>query len=299
MPCRNAERGLFPFMVLCALILSSCAPVRRADLIEADLRQSIEDAYQKFSTGQSRCVSGWDADISITWKSSLKDFSFPGYLQALPPSFFKLVVSNPLGQPLKLLTTDGEQYRYIDVADRSGIYGGTRSWAVRYDLPYTVISRSWPDWLQGRPDGGKQRVISEIRHDREDRGVWLTVADVEMETPAQQAIAAPYLDADSPDSDTQKPDMTLPVYEYLLVDAETGVIKEQIVLDERQKPQATIIYNQWENIGQCRYPLDIEITDLPYGGYIHLEFSEIRQTDLTASDFKIAIPPGFTRTMMP
>ena len=274
-------------ILLFVLLLGGCAPTPWTTLIEDERRQSIEDAYRHFAHSQNQCMSGWDADIIVTWKSSLKEYSVSAYLQALPPSYFKLVIVNPLGQPLKLLSTDGSDYLYIDVVDRSSISGSIRSWAIRYDLPYALVRRSWPDWLQGRPGGDKQRLITEIRQDNDARGVWITIAESEDQVAEENLGSEP------------DPDISYPVYEYVLVDPETGVVKEQIVIDERQKPQATIVYNQWRQIRSCLYPIDMEFTGLPYSTDIHLQFSETQQTELTPNDFLITVPPGFSRTMMP
>lgn len=284
---RNVNFSLVPVILFFLLTVNGCAPTPWTTLIKDDRRQSIEQSYRRFSNSQNLCRSGWDADIVINWRTSLNDYALPAYLQTLPPSYFKLVIANPLGQPLKLLATDGVDYQYIDVMDRSSISGSIRSWAIRYDLPYTLISRSWPDWLQGRPDGGKRRLISDIRQDNEARGVWLSIADVEEE----HVVEKNDMETDS--------DITYPVYEYLLVDPETGIVKEQIIVDELQKPRATIVYNEWLQAGTCLYPVDIELTDLPYGAYIHLQFSEIQQAELNPVDFRITVPPGFSRTMMP
>lgn len=276
-----------PVILFFLLVMNGCAPTPWTTLIQDDRRQTIEQSYRQFTNAQNLCRSGWDADIVINWQTSLNDFALPAYLQTLPPAYFKLVIANPLGQPLKLLATDGINYQYIDVMDRSSISGSIRSWAIRYDLPYTLLSRSWPDWLQGRPDGGKQRLITEIRQDNEARGVWLSIADVEAAHVAEKS-----------DMETDS-DITYPVYEYLLVDPETGIVLEQIIVDEQQKPIATIVYNEWLQTGACRYPVDMEFTDLPYGAHIHLQFSEIQQADLNPADFRITVPAGFSRTMMP
>ena len=269
------------------VLLNGCAPTPWTTPVENDSRQTIEQSYRRFTDAQNLCRSGWDADIIINLQTSLKDYTLPAYIQTLPPSYFKFVIANPLGQPLKLLATDGVDYQYIDVMDRSSIFGSIRSWAIRYDLPYILIGRSWPDWLQGRPDGGKRRLITEFRQDSEARGVWLTIADVEEKYVTEKT-----------DSETDS-EITYPVYEYLLVDPETGVVKEQIIVDELQKPQATIVYNEWLQTGDCLYPVDIELTGLSYGAYIHLQFSDIKLADLNQADFNIAIPSGFSRTMMP
>lgn len=299
----NANFFFLPLTLLCCFIVGGCATAPWTTLIEDDRRQPIEDSYHRFTESQKRCIAGWDADIVITWKSSLNDYSFPAYLQALPPSYFKLVIANPLGQPLKLLATNGADYQFIDVIERTSIYGSTRSWALRYNLPYTMINRSWPDLLLGRPDGSKQRLITELRQDNEDRGVWLTIADVEKEYAEKQAIAEKNNAESAPGEASQSTEaiteISYPVYEYLLVDIETGAVLERIIIDEIQKPQATIAYNKWQQTGACLHPLDIKITDLPYGASVHLEFSEIQPYDLEPADFKITTPPGYARTMMP
>jgi len=308
MRCRIVRLAPTALVLLCVAALGGCARVPWTDLVEDGRRDTIESAYRDFAASQSRCTSGWDADAVVDWQSSLADYSFSAYLQALPPAYFKLVVANPLGQPLRILATDGGSYRSIDVMSRSSVYGSTRSWALRYDLPYTVVKRSWPDWLQGRPDGGRQRIITEVRQDGSDRGVWLTVADAELEPDAERGeiveqdivvlpAAAPMQDSAVDAENEPEPDY--PVYEYLLVDGETGIVKQQIVVDEQEKPQATISYNSWQQIDTCLYPEEIVIDDLPYNATIGLRFSTIRQTTLTPEDFTIRIPPGFSRTMMP
>ncbi|MCG6930331.1 MAG: hypothetical protein LJE64_07215 [Desulfofustis sp.] len=287
MPCANPDALLRAGILLITLLLGGCAPTPWTTPVEDGLGISIKRSYLHFSETQNQCRAGWDADLLATIRTTLNDVAFSAYLQALPPSLFKLVISNPLGQPLKLITTDGAAYHYIDTLARSSITGSIRSWAVRSNLPYTLISRPWPDWLQGRPGVADQGTVTAIRQDGKGRGAWLTIGYT----------------ADKADQHNgEKESGTMParqVSAYLLVEPETGIVKEMIVVDERQKPQATIRYTEWQQVAGCLYPVDIEVTGLPYGGYIHLKFSNLQQAELVPGDFQIRTPAGFSRTMLP
>ncbi|MBT8329677.1 MAG: hypothetical protein HKP52_11170 [Desulfofustis sp.] len=223
-----------------------------------------------FIASQDVCGPSWDAESEIRWTSSVSNFSFNAYCRMLEPAYLKLIVSNPLGQPLRVIATNGKIYSDIDTVDRSVVTGGLRSWAMRHDLPLNLVNGTWLDWMGGRSSAPVGQIV-EIRHDSKSRGAWLSMAGADSEA----------LD------------------EHLLFDWKNGRIIERILLDEGNRTFATLAYIEWQEIDQCLYPVAMSIDGLPLHGRVDLRFSDIRQSKFVPADFNIDIPRGFLRAWLP
>ena len=188
----------------------------------------------------------------------------------LEPAYLKIIASNPLGQPLRVLATNGKTYHDIDTVERSIVSGGLRSWAVRYDIPLNLVNGTWLDWIGGRSSTTVGQ-IGEIRLDSQNRGAWLSIAG------ADSGI----------------------IEEHILFDWENGKILERILLGEHNRPFATLAYLEWQEIDQCLYPVALSIDGLPLGGQVGLRFTDIKQSEFEPADFNVDIPMGFAKTWLP
>jgi hypothetical protein len=257
------------FLLLIFLTLSNCAKKPWTSLLEGEQKSGVEASFHNFTTSQDVCRSSWDAEVEIRWTSSVRNFSFSAYSRMLEPAYLTFIASNPLGQPLRVIATNGKTYRDIDTVERSVISGSLRSWAVRYDIPLNLVKGAWLDWIGGRSSATVGQ-ISEIRLDSKNRGAWLSLAGADSEI----------------------------IEEHILFDWENGKILERILLDENDRVFATLAYPEWQEIDQCLYPVALSIDGLPLGGQVELRFTEIRQSEFEPADFNIDIPRGFLRTYL-
>lgn len=256
--------------LLVVLTLSSCAKTPWTSLLEGEQKSGVETSYINFTASQDVCRSSWDAEVEIRWTSSVRNFSFSAYCRMLEPAYLKFIVSNPLGQPLRVIATNGTTYRDIHTVERSIVTGSVRSWAVRYDIPLNLVKGTWLDWISGRSSATVGQ-IGEIRLDSQGRGAWLRMVGADSEI----------------------------IEEHTLFDWENNKIIERILLDEGNRPFATLTYLEWQEIDQCLYPVALSIDGLPLGGQVDLRFTDIRQSKFGPADFNVDIPRGLLRTWLP
>ena len=262
--------GTVMFLLLPLLLLGGCARAPWTALIEGKQKDSVQQTFLDFNASQNRCRASWDAEVDISWKSAVRNYAFSAYCQALPPSHLKLIVSNPLGQPLKAIATNGVTYQAIDAVERSIVTGSLRSWAVSHDLPLSLVNGSWLDWLEGRSSATIER-IGEIRLDAQARGVWLSIVGIASDE----------------------------IEEHILFDWENERIVERILIDKQNEQYATLEYRQWQEIDQCLYPVALSISGLPLGAQADLRLSGIRQNSFLPKDFNLDAPRGFKRSWLP
>ncbi len=257
-------------LLLSFMVLNGCAKSPWTSVLEGEQRTGLEAAFADFIDSQNQCTPSWDAEVAIAWTSVVRNYSFDAYCRMLEPSYLRVVVSNPLGQPLKIIGINGTTYQAIDTVQRSTVTGSLRSWAVRHDLPLNLVHGRWLDWLGGRSSAATEQ-IGEIRLDSEHRGAWFNIYVADTET----------------------------LEEYILFDRENGKIVERILIDEHGQVFATLEYLEWQEVDGCLYPVTLVIGELPLGGRAELRFSDIRQSSFEAADFNIYSPRGFSRTWLP
>lgn len=258
-------------LTLLVLLPAGCASPPWEDIIEGDPAIEIQQAYEQIVSSQQDCPRSWDAEIMVNWSSALSQQAFSGYIQILLPSHFKLIVSNPLGQPLSIISVNESSYHYLDAVNKSSTIGNLRSFVVRNDLSLALLESSWMDWLGGRIDG-TGRTVSQIRTDADARGVWLTIAE---------------------DQDKGR------IFEHLLIDEQRQRITERVIVDEREAPVLTVTYGEWLDFAGCLQPMQVSITGLAYGTHAELKFSDPAPVELTPALFNLRIPPGYSRVLTP
>jgi hypothetical protein len=260
---------LLPLLVV--LTLSGCATTTPwTSLLEGEQKNAVETAFMEFAVAQERCRPSWDAEVEIGWSSSVRNLSTSAYCRMLEPAYLKFIVSNPLGQPLRVIATNGTTYRDLNTVGRTIVGGGLRSWAVRHDLPLNLVKGTWLDWIGGRSSAAVAQ-IDDIRLDSQNRGAWLSIAGADSEV----------------------------IKEHILFDWENHKIIERILLDEQNRPFATLAYLEWQEIDQCLYPVVTSIDGLPMGGQLSLSFSDIRQSEFVPSDFNVDVPREYLKTWLP
>lgn len=256
---------------LSLLLLSGCARPPWGIPVDEERRSLLIAGYERHLQQARRCGNEFDGEVVLHWRTRLDTVSLNGYYQIMSPSYLRLTVANPLGQPLVILAANGSSYQVLQTAKRMYYAGSLRSYGARNRIPAPFLSGPWFDWLTGRPISTAAR-IGDIRDDSGARGVWFSLV-----TDDDRAV----------------------VLEHILVEPTGGRLLERLVVNEHDEMQARVSYDNWQQVEQCFLPLHISITGLSFGAEAQIRFSEVRSAPLTLSDFTLPVPPGYLRQLMP
>ena len=272
-PClltsRPARLGWLPVLAL-FLLAGGCARQPWGNMVDEHRHTMLSAQYENFQRQTQRCSDGYDGNLALTWRTRLEQVSLAGYYRIMDPSFLRLTVANPLGQPLLVLAAGTGQYQVLHVPRRTFYAGSMRSYGLRNGIPLPFLSGTWFSWVTGRPPSVAQ--IAAIRDDDGARGIWFALVTAD---------------------DRRQP------LEHLLFDPAEQQIRERLIVDARDELLARVTYQDWQPIDGCALPHDIAITGLSFGTTAHLRFSDVAATTLTGADFRLRPPPNYLRELMP
>ncbi len=219
------------------------------------------------------CSSTLDTEAAITWKTAMKTSAFSGYLQLELPSSIKFVTTNPLGQTLFALVSDGTSYSSVNTISHQYTSGSLSSLALRDNIPEEIVGGNWGTWLSGRIAAPGTEEPSDVRKDATGRGIWVRLEPRKTNTGGK---------------------------EYVLLDPLRMHPLLRVLLDADGDPIAQIKYGQWQQHTRCEQPLAFDITGLPMGAEITVHLSDII-TDKVFSkkNFILMPPPGYYITAYP
>lgn len=265
--------GLLLFCLLPALVLTGgCARKPwKADIGE-DHSQAVEQVFRSMQKRDASCLPCLDGDAVVTLENRLETKAFSGYIQCMLPDSCKFIAANPLGQPLLAVASDGVRFETLNTTARTYMAGSLKSYALLHDIPPAFFSGSWGEWLTGRIDQGLQDSLS-FRSDGESRGVWVSftkkTGGVETTT-------------------------------HLLIDPQQSLLLSRILEDAKGRILAEISYADWQDIGGCRQPGRITMSQLAFGGLVSLKLTGIGADDLCRErDFVLPVPSGYARKFLP
>ena len=213
------------------------------------------------------CPATLDAEAAVTWKTALGTKAFSGYLQMQLPASVKFVTTNPLGQPLFALVSNGKGFSSVNTLTRQYISGSLTALALRNDIPVELLTGNWGTWLSSRITGSAKEHVTGIRKDTAGRGIWVVV--------------------DNPKSFTKGQD-------YILVDPTGSRVLLRVLMNTAHDPIARIRYGGWQLRDKCELPTEFTISDLPMGAEISLHLSDIITDKVFDKDnFTLMPPPGY------
>ena len=260
--------GLWVFL-FASLLLSGCAQKPwDTSLVEKEYEAGVQLA-REMSVDNSQCMGGFHTDLILEYTYPLGKRTYSGFLQYSPPSNYKFVASNPLGQPVVIIAGNQKHYQIINTLESTYIAGGMTSFALRYKLPIHFLKGRWNDWLTGKNTIPVEN-ITDISSDRELRGIWITFAD----NKGARNIS------------------------HLLIDPERKIIMERVLETRQKKPLATIRYDTYFQDQSCAQPQHINISGLEYGTTIDLQLSDTELTWATTT-YKLKPPQGYLRQFRP
>jgi hypothetical protein len=256
------------FFLLATFFLGGCAGKPWTEPLGDAAVETISQQVDILARRDAQCGETLEGDVVLFYQNPLERKSLNGFLRFSMPSFYKFVMTNPLGQPFFILTGDQDSFQAINTLDKKYMAGSLRSFGLRNNIPEYFLKSDWASLLTGRNLLPSQ-AITTIRNDRKDRGVWLT-----FQKKNRSGVS------------------------HLLLDREKEVYVERILENGRGQKVAEISYGDWVTIGTCRQPLEINIAGLDYGTDIHIKLANVYISD-EKKTYRLQRPPGFSQYLMP
>lgn len=260
-------------MVLANLFLvTGCARKPWGEPLAEDQAKAMGSTIAAMQAKDEQCPPCLDTEAKLFFKNRLKTVAVSGYLLMKQPSFFKLVVANPLGQPLLAISSNGKTFQRIATMERNYLHGRVQSYGLYHDVPLSILNGDWGAWLTGRISGRKFK-IEDVRQDEQNRGIWLTTAYDK----AGQSYR-----------------------EHILIEPDRQLILGRVLTSGKDAILANVTYSNHRNIGGCQQPERIAVSDLDFGTEIQLELSDTREVEqCPAGQFTLPKPGGYTEQYMP
>ncbi len=265
---------LLAAVLLSLLFLGGCAGKYWNETLEEEESARILGIVAVMQEETRSCFNSLDADAFIFWKTPLAERAFAGYLQLLSPSLSKFVISNPLGQPVYVFSSNGKTFQSLNIQERRHIRGNIRAFALRNELPPVLLNSDWFAYLTGRLPG-RPIQAQEVNYNASDQTVWLQFHPLNSSISAGKA--------------------------YVHLHPEKREVLGYLFLDRKGKPLARIQYEeQQKDTGLCTLREEITVTDLPWGAELRIELKEINtDTQLQAKDFSLPVPQGYGTQLRP
>jgi len=271
----HSSTGLGPVLFLCLALLVSggCARDPWTQPVDDNQARMIKDVIQKKITADAACSSTLDAEVTVSMKTVMETKSFSGFLQLKLPSSVKFVTTNPLGQTLLALVSDGQSYRSVNSLDNQFVSGSLSTLAIRNDIPQELLTGKWGIWLSDRIEIPKEAEITDIRQDATARGIWVKLANTKIKEGG---------------------------LEYILIDPTGGRPLLRLLMDAEDNPIARIEYGDWQQNLKCEQPTTFHITGLSKGVEITIHLADIITDKIfTERDFSLRPPPGYFIELRP
>lgn len=258
-------------LIISVVSLSACARKPFGTPIEGEDYSKLEERFIAHQKRSVSCVKSFDGQAIVQWEHSLDRASLSGYLKVLLPSSLQFSALTPLNQPFFALSSNGSWFQTIDTTKKIFKKGSLRSFAIKHDLPLSLIEGEWGTWLAGSLLPAAPHVTN-IWGDSDNRGFWFSVAD--------------------------NPENSYP-QEYTLINFDQQKILERAVLNEQGNIEAVIKYQEWQPVEQCLQPMKIAVSGLSFGAEATVTLKDVKQANLSNTDFNLPIPPGYLRQFLP
>lgn len=268
-PFRLRLARILLYIVL-SFLLAGCGAKPWTDPLLNDAAEHTSFIIDQLAQRDKECENTLDADLEIHFKGLLGERALTGHLQLSVPSAFRFAVVNPFGQPVFMVAGDQKSFQSVNTLNKKFLSGRLRSFFLLNDIPTFLLSENLGDWLTSRNSLHSDR-ISEIRQDREQRGVWVTFQH----------------NSGDPIEKT-----------HLLLAPDGTTFLARVIEGSSEKLLATTYYSNWSTTGRCKQPLTIDITGLDYGSDINLKLTNIQFLE-ERKKYSIPPPPGFNRQYLP
>ena len=255
---------IFYCVIFCSFLLNGCAFFPETDPISEVENQAVRDRFKEMIASQKDCHCCLDGAVHVQFKNFFYKGAISGYLQAMSPSHLKFMALSPLGQPVLVLTSDGETFQYIDVAEQTAYSGSVEGKTFLKYAPEGFSPEFTFYWLSGKLCPGD---VSLVLTSREQNGTryWL---ELHYEDGRKSMILF--------DLATQH------IYHHIVYNSADDVILE-------------IVYDEYGN-QPCAVPKSIVVTSLTLNTAVHIKLCDlVDKVALAQSDFSYPVPPTFKK----
>jgi hypothetical protein len=157
------------FLQGCAGSMLQTAPVGEQ---ESRVAASAFARYQELSL--VTCKDSLDAEVDATvrisgWFSNHQG-KLSGYLQALEPGYIKFIALNPLGQPVLVFLSNGNDFKLLNTLEGRAYTGPVDSETFKKFAPTGFEPETSYYWLTGRVEPGAE--ITRVLRDKKNKGYW-------------------------------------------------------------------------------------------------------------------------------
>lgn len=267
-PYRDIIRLLCVFAILAS---GGCARQPWADPAGEEEYSSITMQLDLLTMKSNECREMLEADLLLSYNDPLRSYGLQGYLRISPSGEFRFISSNPLGQPLFVVSGDSSSFQSINTLERRYLAGSLRSFALRQDVPLALVEAKWWEWLTGSliPPANSEHVI---RHDRDARGFWVSFHNENSKAHGQENI---------------------------LIEPQSGRIISRLLTDA-DKTLARLDYEEYQDVNQCSQPTRLSIHDLYFGAELTIELHDVTHSSEDAAlNERLPIPRGYSRQYLP
>lgn|GEM_PF-1734867 len=262
------------------LLLGGCAREGQwsGTLVPGESAPQFATVLDTMVARDALCPQTFVADVQVDYESPRENRKLQGFLQFSLPGNYKFIVTNPLGQLVWGTAGNRRHYQVINTMEKKYVEGGMDSFVLRNKLPVFLIQSPWGNWLTGRVSYGANRIV-DIRKDKENRGVWITVKTNSSEGPR----------------------------DHLLINPQLQQLVERVITDLDNDELATVNYsdmktptpeNPTEEMAQCLQPGSITISGLPWNSHIGLNLSRI-ETRRGEESYSLPQPARYFRQYQP
>lgn len=251
-----------------ALVLAGCTVAPWTDPLQDTEAEKIALQVDELAARNAACGNTLEGDVALFYQSPLGKKALDGFLKFSMPSSYKFVMTNPFGQPVLIIAGDQDSFQVINTLSKNYLVGSILSFGLQNNIPTSFLTSDWGALLTGRFQLQSQS-ITDIRRDRDGRGVWLSFHQKK-----PQGVS------------------------HLLLDREKEIFLIYVAEDHKGKKIAEVTYGNRMPADPCQQPLDINITGLDYGTEIHLALENVVISE-EKNTYRLASPPGYNRQDMP
>ncbi len=263
------------FIILPILFLSGCAKQHWTKTLEEEETTGIAQIIYDLQKEDDNCPTSFDAEALLFLETPVESKATQGYLQIKSPSYLKLVISNPLGQPIYIISSNGRTFQSLDMTIRRHIRGSVRSLGIRNNIPLIIMNGDWYAFLSGTLPS-QPFTIDQIHRNAEDQSVWVAL-------PKKASLTG-----------------TLE-HTYLHFDPVQQKVLGYLFLDDKGETLANIFYGDQEENGEiCTVQKQIHITELPWDTKIRVELKDTNSNILLQKkDFVLPVPKDYSKQLHP
>ncbi len=234
--------------------------------ISQEENREVRSRFKKMIALQLKCHCCLDGSAHISLRNLLYSGAISGYLQAMSPSYLKFVGVNPLGQPLGIFTTNGQQFRYVSTPETKVYTGEVSSETFTKYTPEGFIPTLSYYWLIGRLQPGPVQ-LTRVSRD-EDSGYWVEL----LYDNGRKAL--------------------------VLFDPDALQIRRHIVLNDDDKRILNILYDEY-GPGECDVPRHITVTSLNLDSTMEIRLDDLLDNvSLSLQDFDYSPPANFKEVVV-